>query len=230
MQVGEVLKPGLVVSCQAEEHSPLYGPMFMTAMAKAAEIGGAAGVRVNGPVDLAAVRKAVQLPIIGIYKRRDLDPDVYITPSLAEVEVLVRAGANIVAVDATLRPRRYGSQPAELIHQIKQRYPAVLVMADVSTLNEGLQAAEVNVDIIATTLSGYTPYSRQMEEPDLQLVEELVRDTKCTVVAEGRYGTPQKVAEAFARGAYAVVVGTAITNPLALVERFASAVPSRAEP
>ena len=229
MQVGEVLKPGLIVSCQAEEHSPFYGPMFMTAMAKAAEIGRAVGVRVNGPVDLAAVRKAIELPIIGIYKRRDLDPDVYITPSLAEVEVLVRAGANIVAVDATLRPRRYGSQPAELIHQIKQRYPTVLVMADVSTLNEGLQASEVNVDIIATTLSGYTPYSRQMEEPDLQLVEELVRGTKCTVVAEGRYDTPQKMAEAFARGAYAVVVGTAITNPLALVEKFASAVPSRAE-
>lgn len=223
----EALRGGVIVSCQAPEGSPLRRPAIMAAMAEAAAMAGAAGIRANGPEDVRAIRAAVDLPIVGIDKRPDLDPVAYITPSLASVAALVEAGADLVAIDATLRPRN-GSplaarDAADLIAQVRAAFPDLPVMADVSNLREGLAAHAAGADLVATTLSGYTDGEPVPAEPDIDLIEVLVREQPRPVVAEGRFATPAQVALAFEAGAHAVVVGTAITDPLALARRFVAA-------
>jgi len=219
---------GLVVSCQAPEGSPLRDSGIMAAMARAAAMAGAVGIRANGVADVAAIRAAVDLPIIGIDKRSDLEPEAYITPNLACVAGLVRAGASVVAIDATLRPRRNGASAptaAGLIVQVHEAYPDTVVMADVATLEEGLAAAAAGADLVATTLSGYTPDSPSLPGPDIDLIAALVRSQDRPVVAEGRISTPDDLRAAFAAGATAVVVGTAITDPLTSARRFVAATP-----
>lgn len=219
----ERIRGGLIVSCQASRESPLYGPRFMAAMAVAAERGGAVGIRANGPADIRAIRRATSLPIIGIYKRRDLSPDVYITPDVASARAVIRAGADIVAVDGTTRPRPGGVTLAELVRAIKEVHD-VLVMADISTVEEALAAVAAGVDIVATTLSGYTPATAHKRAgPDLDLVRELVTRVQVPVIAEGRFWTPEEVCQAIRLGAHAVVVGTAITNPEVITARFVRA-------
>lgn len=226
----ERLRGGLVVSCQAPEGSPLRHPEHMAAMARAAELAGAVGIRADGPAFVAAIRAAVDLPIIGIDKRPDVDPVAYITPCIESVEALVAAGADLVAVDATFRPRsgRGAAGPVELIAQIRAAFPDLPIMADVAELAEGVAAAGAGVDIVATTLSGYTDGGPPPGEPDLALVRDLAALQPRPVIAEGRYGTPEQVRAAFEAGAHAVVVGTAITDTLALAKRFVAAV--RQEP
>lgn len=221
----DVCQGRLIVSCQAPAGSPLKEPVFMAAMARAAAQAGAAALRVDGPDDIRAVRAAVDLPILGIYKRRDIDPDVYITPSIHEVNVIVAAGAVAVAIDATSRPRRYGEAPEVLVREIREAHSGVFVMADVSNVAEGLAAAKARVDMIASTLSGYTDASKRVEGPDLELIGALSNAVNVPIIAEGRYSTPDEVAEAFSRGAHAVVVGTAITNPVAIARKFVAATP-----
>lgn len=217
----------LIVSCQAATDSPLSGPRFMAAMARAAELAGAAAVRVNGPEDIRAVRDAVKIPIIGIYKRPDKDSRVYITPSMDEVEAVYEAGADVVAVDGTLRSRRYGPPPDVLIPAIHDRFPGAIVMADVATFDEGRAAEACGADIIATTLSGYTDESRGGNGPDIELISTLASFVHVPVIAEGRFATPEEVRTAFEAGAHGVVVGTAITNPMAIAMRFVAASPGQ---
>lgn len=212
------LRGGLIVSCQAAEGTPLHGSSIMAAMARAAEIGGAVGIRADGPSDIRAIKKAVKLPVLGIYKIYYPDCDPYITPTLRSAEEIVGAGADIVALDATLRPRLDGLTAAELIPQVKAL--GVPVMADISTLEEGIAAAESGADIVATTLSGYTPYSPKLNGPDFALVEALVKAVKVPVISEGRVWTPEEARKALDLGAHAVVVGTAITRPWVVTERF----------
>lgn len=203
---------------------------IMAAMARAAALAGAVGIRANGPADVAAIRAAVALPIIGIDKRPDLEPEAYITPNLACVEGLVRAGASVVAIDATLRPRRGAaatSDAATLIAQIREAFPDTVVMADIATLAEGVAAAAAGADLVATTLSGYTADSPSLPGPDVDLIAALVRSQDRPVVAEGRISTPDDLRAAFAAGATAVVVGTAITDPLGIARRFVVATPRR---
>jgi len=197
----------------------------MAAMARAAELAGAVAIRADGPAFVAAIRAAVKLPIIGIDKRPDIDPVAYITPCLASVTALVAAGADLVAVDGTARPRSAGAAatPAELIAQVRAAHPDLPVMADVAELAEGVSAAAAGADIVATTLSGYTGPPPPPAGPDLVLVEALVASQPRPVIAEGRYATPEEVRAAFAAGAHAVVVGTAITDTLALARRFVAA-------
>lgn len=219
---------GLVVSCQAPEDSPLRNPTIMAAMARAAAMAGAVGIRVNGPGDVAAVRAAVDLPIIGIDKRPDIDPEVYITPNLACVEGLVRAGASVVAIDATMRVRRgrdAAPSAAALIAQIHEAFPDIVVMADVATLAEGVAAAAAGADLVATTLSGYTADSPALAGPDVGLIAALVQAQNRPVVAEGRISSLGDLMAAFAAGATAVVVGTAITDPLTSARRFVAVTP-----
>lgn len=219
---------GLIVSCQAPEDSPLRDPTIMAAMARAAAMAGAVGIRANGPADVAAIRAVVDLPIIGIDKRADLEPEAYITPNLASVEGLVRAGASVVAIDATLRPRRHASSPptaAAMLAQVRAAFPDLIVMADVATLAEGLAAAAAGADLVATTLSGYTADSPSLPGPDVALIAALVRAQPRPVIAEGRISTPGDLRAAFAAGATAVVVGTAITDPLTSARRFVAATP-----
>lgn len=216
---------GVVVSCQAPEGSPLRQPGIMAAMAQAAALAGAVGIRANGPADVAAIRAVVDLPVVGIDKRSDIDPVVYITPTLSSVAALVEAGADLVAIDATLRPRNgNGAQnAAALISQIRGAFPGLPIMADVSNTIEGVAAAVAGVDIVATTLSGYTGGGAPGDGPDLDLIAALVAAQDRPVVAEGRFATPAQVVAAFEVGAHAVVVGTAITDTLALARKFVGA-------
>lgn len=215
------LKGRLIVSCQAREESPLCGPAFMAAMARCAEIGGAAGIRANGPDNIKAIKEVVGLPVIGIYKIICPDSEAYITPTFEAAKQVADAGADIIAFDATLRPHARGLSAHDLIAQIKEL--GLPVMADVSTCEEGVAAAEAGADIVATTMSGYTPYSRQVEGPDFELISELVQAVHVPVIAEGRIWTPDQAKKAIDLGAHAVVVGTAITRPEIITERFVEA-------
>lgn len=214
------LPKGLVVSCQARADNPLHGPQFMGAMALAARDGGAVAIRANGPADIAAVT-AAGLPVIGIHKVFSDAYPVYITPNFAAAEAIVAAGAEIVALDCTLRSRD-GEKPDVLVRRIREELGAE-VFADISTLDEGLAAADWGASYVATTLSGYTEATQpKPETPDLKLVEQLVARLSVPVVAEGRYNSPQLVRQGFEAGAHAIVVGTMITNPREITRSFVS--------
>ena len=215
----EKLKGGLVVSCQARPGNPLRGARYMAAFAEAAQLAGAVGIRANGVDDIRSIRKRVSLPIIGINKQgRDRWP-VYITPTPRSAASIARAGADLVAIDATHRRRRGGASPEELIAFIHDELK-VPVMADIDCLEEGIAAAGAGADLVATTMAGYTPAREMTAGSDLDLVSELVAHLDCPVVCEGRVRSPGDLRAAFQAGAYAVVVGTAITNPTAITERF----------
>lgn len=215
----EIFERGLVVSCQASEGDPLYLPGYMARMALAAEMGGAVGIRANKPADIRDIKATVSLPVIGIYKKDYPDFDVRITPTIKEAIEIINAGTDVVALDATDRQRPEGEDLAALIRRIKSEYD-IPVMADVATLKEGISACEAGADAVATTLSGYTPYTPKTEEPDLALVRDLSNLLEVPIVAEGRYWTPEQAASAIENGAYLVVIGSAITRPQMITERF----------
>jgi N-acylglucosamine-6-phosphate 2-epimerase len=216
----------LIVSCQAYEGEPLFGAAIMAAMARAAVEGGAAGIRANSPSDIEAIRRITTLPIIGLFKVHRDDSPVYITPDRQAAAAVARAGSDIIAVDATGRPRSGGITLAALIdyiHTVLQKP----VMADVSCVADAELAAELGAEVLSTTLSGYTEHGRPaMDGPDLELLATLVERHTLPVVAEGRYHEPWQVARAFELGAHAVVVGSAITRPQDITRRFARAVPA----
>lgn len=215
---------GLVVSCQAEVGSPFHAPHFLQAFAKAAELGGAVGVRLCGVDNIAAVRPVVTVPIVGITKTSYASGEVLITATIEDARACAAAGADVVALDATRRRRPDGTDPVELLRRVRREVKA-LVMADVATLAEGLAAAPC-ADYVSTTLAGYTDYTQGLPEgvPDLALVRALAERLPAgQVVCEGRIWTPEQAAEALRLGAHAVVVGTAITRPMAIVQRFVRA-------
>jgi N-acylglucosamine-6-phosphate 2-epimerase len=217
-RVLEAIRGRLVVSCQAYPGEPLRDPDVMCRMARAVAEGGAAGIRAQGLEDLRRIRAALPLPLIGLWK--DGDGDVFITPTLGHALAVAGTGADIVALDATRRPRPDGLSLAETVRAVHERTGA-LVMADVSTYEEGMAAAEAGADVVGTTLAGYTPYSRQLSGPDLDLVAGLAADLPVPVIAEGRVHTAAQAAAAIEAGAWAVVVGTAITHPATITRWFA---------
>jgi len=212
-----VLEGSLIVSCQADAGSPFHAPEFIRAFAEAAEQGGARGLRLEGARKIAAVRPHTKLPIIGLVKRRGAG-EVYITPELSDVAAVDEAGADIVAFDATLRERPVPVE--ELVAEVHAR--GRLALADISTVEEAEVALEAGADLVSTTLSGYTPYSPRLEGPDLGLISDLAA-LGIRPLAEGRIRTPAEAREALARGAYAVVVGSAITRPEVITGWFAAA-------
>jgi len=221
------IRGGLIVSCQARPGEPLYGPHFMAEMAKAAQLGGACGIRANGAADISAIREAVPLPIIGINKRRVPGYSMFITPTAEDAAEVARAGSSMIAVECTSGSRPPDSagrtwSSAELADYIHTQL-GLPAMADVSTFEEGLAAQDAGFDCVATTLSGYTPNSPAIEGPDLALVERLSVALSVPVIAEGRISTPDDARRALEAGAWAVVVGKAITMPHTIVERFAKA-------
>lgn len=210
---------GLIVSCQATPDSPLRESMIMALMAESAELGGAAGVRANGAADVALISSRVALPLIGINKIGDPD-DVFITPTADAALEVVAAGATIIALDGTERRRPDGSDLADQIARIRER-SAVPIMADVDTVEAGLAARRAGADVIASTLSGYTDAAGPGGPgPDLDLVTALASALDCPIVAEGRIRDETEALAALAAGAYAVVVGSAITNPVLTTRRF----------
>lgn len=216
--VVEQIKGGLIVSCQAEEGSPFFAPELMARFARAAELGGAVGIRAKWP-DIPAIREACGLPIIGIDKVYLEGFDVYITPRFEDAQRIADAGAAIIALDCTPRPRPGGVTMEELVGRIRTEI-GLPVMADISTLSEALAAEAAGADIVATTLSGYTAYSSRGEGPDWGLLEAVVRAVKVPVIAEGGIWTPAEARCALDLGAWAVVVGTAITRPTEITKRF----------
>ncbi len=222
----EGLRGGLIVSCQASEEDGLYGPAAMAGMARAVMLGGALGIRANGAENINAIRQAVTLPIIGIFKQDLPGYGIRITPTLDAARVIVQAGADLVALDATRRGAEEGRlPPADLIRQVHDMLK-VPVMADIATLDEGIAAAAAGADLVATTLSGYTAYSPPAKTPDFALIEALARAVDVPIIAEGRMGTPADARRAIDCGAYAVVVGSMITRPRMIVEGFAAALRS----
>lgn len=220
-----MLPRGLIVSCLATEGEPLHGPHFMAAMARAAEAGGAVGVRANAPADIAAIRQVTALPIIGLYKIHTQESPVYITPDCDSAATIAEAGCDMIAIDATPRPRSKGVTLKELMNFIHTQLHRP-VLADCSCVEDAWLAESLGADYVATTLAGYTEHGRPpMDGPDLELLEALVRRMKVPVVAEGRFERPEQVARAFELGAAAAVVGGAITRPQLITRRFANAVP-----
>jgi putative N-acetylmannosamine-6-phosphate epimerase len=220
----ELLRGHLIVSCQAPEDSPLRDPGIIAAIAEAAVQAGAAAVRINSVEHVAAVRARVAVPIIGLEKTFDQAGSQWITPSLERARRLVDAGADVVALDATLRTRPWDEPLDDLLPLV--RGLGVPVMADVDSLAAGLHAAELGAELIGTTLSGYTSIPQNRTgEPDLDLVRELAA-SPTPVIAEGRIKSPAELIAAFEAGAFAVVVGTSITEPMALTRRFVAAIPT----
>lgn len=218
-----LMPPGtLVVSCQAGPANPFFSPEAMALMARAAEAGGAGAIRANGADDVQAIRAVTDLPIIGINKLGD-PGGVFITPTFGSAIDIVAAGADLIALDGTVRPRPDGRRLRDQIKRIHDEL-GVPVLADVDSVEAGLAAREDGAELVATTLSGYTDGSTP-RGPDLELVRRLVATLDCPVIAEGRIRTPDDVRAAFEAGAYAVVVGQAITNPMDLTARLVDAIP-----
>lgn len=219
------LRGGLVVSCQALPGEPLFvaDGGVMPLLAAAAAQAGAVAIRSNSTRDVREIKAAVELPVIGLIKKQYPPFEPYITATLAEVDALVAAGADIVAVDLTHRDRVDGLSPAAFIMQIRAEHPELALMADIATLDEGLTAAEAGVDFVGTTLSGYTPQSLAAPAPNFGLVEQLVAKTTVPIIAEGRIRTPQQARQLIDLGAFCVVVGGAITRPLEIATEFVEA-------
>jgi N-acylglucosamine-6-phosphate 2-epimerase len=221
------LRNGLIVSCQAEEDDPFNSPQHIGAFAKAAEMGGASGIRCEGSDKIEEVRDRVKIPIVGLIKGKYEDGWVLITPDFGDVEKIVRAGADIIALDATDRIRPNKLSGFDFLYEVRKRFDKPL-MADVSTFEEGIKAAEIGADMLSTTLSGYTPYTADRDTvlPDYDLIAELSSSLDIPVVAEGRIWTPSDAIKAIESGAFAVVVGTAITRPRVITKMFVEALKS----
>jgi N-acylglucosamine-6-phosphate 2-epimerase len=213
---------GLVVSCQALPDEALHGADIMARVAQAAMRGGARAIRANTPVDVHAIKWAVDLPVIGLYKEVLEGTPVIITPTFAHAMMLWHAGADVIALDATDRPHPEGDV-ADLIKKIHDQTNC-LVMADISTLEEGIAAEKAGADMVSSTLSGYTDYSPKQDMPDIELVKQLAESVSVPVFGEGRYHTPEQVKKALSVGATAVVVGGAITRPREITARYVKAI------
>jgi N-acylglucosamine-6-phosphate 2-epimerase len=217
------LKNKVIVSVQAMPSEPLYAENCMNAMMKSVVKCGAGGLRVAGARDVKNAKQRFDVPVIGLTKP-DVIPQnwheiVYITPTVKDVLELVNAGADIIAFDATTRKRPGGDTLEGIIKYIKINKR--ISMADVSTVDEGLNAAKLGANMLSTTLSGYTKHSPMKSEgPDFELLEELVKQTDVPVVLEGRIWEPGEVDRAFELGAHCVVIGSAITRPQLITRRF----------
>ncbi len=214
------IKGKLIVSCQALEDEPLHSSYIMQRMAVAAMRGGAAGIRANSVSDILKIREEVKLPIIGIIKRKYTGSDVMITPTMQEVDELMAIKPDILAMDATNRKRPGGRELKDFFQEVRDKYPNQLFMADCSTLEEGLRADELGFDIVGTTLSGYTSYTKDVSLPNIVLMKELAKNAEKPVIAEGGIWTPEQLRHVLDAGVWAAVVGTAITRPMDITKKF----------
>lgn len=215
-------KGSIIVSCQALPGEPLYCEemSLMPFMAKAAKEAGSKLIRTSSIRDVVEIKKQTGLPVIGLVKKVYEDYDGYITPTMKEIDDLVAVDSDIVALDCTNRKRGDGLTPTEFIKQIKEKYPDIVLMADISTVEEGVAAWKAGVDMVGTTLSGYTPYSPKVDGPDFELVEKLIKAVDIPVIAEGKVHYPDEAKKMLSLGVHAVVVGGAITRPLEIAQRF----------
>lgn len=218
----ENLKGKLIVSCQALPDEPLHSSFIMGRMALAAKQGGASGIRANTKEDIKEIQSQVDLPIIGIVKRDYDDSDIYITPTMKEIEELMEVKPEIIAMDATISKRPGGKTLDEFFKEVKAKYPDQLFMADCSTVEEALHADELGFDFIGTTMVGYTEQSKgdKIEANDFEILRKIVAKAKHRVIAEGNINTPEKAKHVIELGAYSVVVGSIITRPQLITKSF----------
>lgn len=219
-------KNGLIVSCQAPKESPLCTPEIIAALALCAEQNGAVGVRIDSPEHISAVKKIVKIPVLGIYKIVEESSEVYITPTFDSAKKIADAGADIIALDATFRNRPNDEKLENIVERIHSEL-SLPVMADIATLEEGLNAEKIDCDFVGTTLSGYTAETAQNNQlPDFKLVENLAKNLSVPIVCEGRIRKPSDVERVFSLGAFTVVVGNAITGTDWLIREYVKATPS----
>lgn len=216
----------MIVSCQAIPGEPLYmeDDSVMYLMARAAKRAGTPAIRTSSIRDVAAVKKETGLPVIGLVKINYPGYDSYITPTMKEVDDLVAVGSDVVALDCTLRKRGDGTTINEFIAQIKEKYPDIILMADISNYEEGVNAWKCGVDIVGTTMSGYTDYTSKKDEPDYELMRRLSADMDIPVIGEGKIHYPEQAVKALQTGVWAIVVGGAITRPMEIAQRFIKAI------
>ena len=214
----ERLRGRIVVSCQAYPGEPMLDPRTMTQVAQSAVAGGAGGIRAKGLHDLAMMRRVINLPLIGLVKSDD--PEVYITPTLADCLAVASTGCDVVALDGTRRARPDGRSLGATIAALRAEFPDVLVMADCGSASDAVAAEAAGADVIGTTLAGYTAERPRTPGPDWEMLDQTLAAVRVPVVAEGRIHSPAHAAEAARRGAWAVVVGTAITHPATITRWF----------
>ncbi|MDO4783948.1 MAG: N-acetylmannosamine-6-phosphate 2-epimerase [Propionibacteriaceae bacterium] len=217
----DALKGRLIASCQAYPGEPMRDPDTMRRVAQSCVIGGAAAIRAQGLADVQLIKAAVEVPVIGLWK--DGKEGVFITPTLEHAVAVAAVGADIVAIDATLRPRPDGLTFTETVRRFRERCPGVLVMADCDGVESAKVAQGVGVDLLGTTLAGYTDVRPKTTGPDLDLLTEIAGFAEVPLIAEGRIHTPQQARQALDAGADAVVVGTAITHPATITGWFVDA-------
>ncbi len=223
MNVKDRIKGGLIVSCQALENEPMHGSYIMSRFAAAAVEGGAIGIRANTAEDICEIRRTVSVPVIGIVKRDYKDSDIYITPTMREIDEIMSVGAEIIALDATKRARPNGLKLDEFISEIRAKYKDVMLMADISDYEEAVRAETLGFDFVGTTLRGYTEYTKAAVLPDTGFIETLAKKLKVPVIAEGGIGTPEQLRRAIDVGAFCAVVGGAITRPQNITKGFVAA-------
>ena len=214
-QIFNQIQGGLIVSCQALEHEPLYTKEggVMPLMAKAAAQSGAVGIRANTVRDITQIKQVVDLPVIGIIKKDYPGTPMYITVTMQEVDELVACGVDILAV-----------QGAEFIRAIKEKYPDQLVMADCDNIENALACAGAGADFVGTTMRGYTPETTGINDVDFGFIAQLARECPAKVIAEGHIHTPEQAVQALYAGAFALVVGGAITRPAEITARYTAAI------
>jgi N-acylglucosamine-6-phosphate 2-epimerase len=222
----EKIKGQVIVSCQAVPGEPLYveEKSIMYLMARAAKQAGTPAIRTSSIRDVIAIKEETQLPVIGLVKVRYEGFESYITPTMKEVDDLVAAGSDVIALDCTNMKRGDGKTISEYITEVRTKYPDQILMADISTYEEGVNAWKLGMDIVGTTMSGYTSYSPKLDGPDYELARRLAETIDVPVIGEGRIHSPQQAVEMLHTGAFAVVVGGAITRPLEIAQRFIHAV------
>lgn len=216
----------MIISCQAIPGEPLYleDDSVMYLMARAAKRAGTPAIRTSSIRDVAAIKKETSLPVIGLVKINYPGYDSYITPTMKEVDDLVAVGSDVVALDCTLRKRGDGTTINEFIAQIREKYPDIILMADISNYEEGINAWKCGVDIVGTTMSGYTDYTSKKDEPDYELMTRLAADIDIPVIGEGKIHYPDQAVKALQTGVWSIVVGGAITRPLEIAQRFMKAI------
>lgn len=218
------LKGHLIVSCQALDYEPLHSPFIMGRMAIAAVEGGAVGIRANTPEDVTEIKRVVDVPVIGLFKRDYPDSEVYITPTMEEIDAMVACGSDIIAMDATARIHPNGLTTDDLFAKAKKAYPNQVFMADCATLEECIHAQKIGFDIVGTTMRSYTEYTKGVRIPDFELFRQLKKSMSVPFIAEGGIWDPEEARLAIECGAFAVVVGSAITRPQLITRRYAKAV------
>lgn len=222
MEINEKLKKGLIVSCQALDNEPLHSSFIMGRMALAAKMAGAVGIRANTVSDIQEIKKNVDLPIIGIIKKDYDNSEVYITPTMDEVDCLVAEGVDIIATDGTNNKRPKNKGLKDFYEEIRAKYPDIKLMADCSTVDEAIMADKLGFDYIGTTLIGYTPQSKgdQIDADDFKILREIIEKVNHPVIAEGNVDKPEKAKRVLELGALTVVVGGAITRPQNIAKKF----------